>query len=105
MRILLLLQVSSFYLQHWHTLPTMTTALPVPTTIPGFFPELLSQEDLEEEDTEASLLLPSSGHIWYQPEKHTVLEALQPPYLHHMNISEPCTAPEEDWGHMSNAAE
>ena len=92
MRILLLLQVSSFHLQQ-----RQTTALPVPTTIPGFFPELLSQEDLEEEDTEASLLLPSSGHIWYQPEKHAVPEALQPPYLPHMSISEPCTAPEEDW--------
>ena len=49
----------------------MTIALPVPTTIPSFFPELLPQEDLEEEDAEASPLLPSRGHIWYQPEKHT----------------------------------
>ena len=97
MRILLLLQVSSFHLQHWHALPIMTTALPVPTAIPGFIPELLPQEDLEEEDTEASLLLPSGGLVWYQPEKHAVLEALQPASLHHRSNSEPRTAPEENW--------
>ena len=73
----------------------MTTALPFPTPIPGFFPELLPQ-DPEEEDIEAGPLLPSGGQTWYRPEKHTILEALQPPHLHHINPWESCTAPKED---------